>query len=326
MTLDPQMSALLQLLGGSGAPPLHQLTPADARIGFGALRALYGAGPAMARVENHRITADGGGIDVRLLVPCEPARGIIVYFHGGGWVLGRIDEFDTLGRKLAARTACAVVLVDYRLAPEHRFPTAPDDAYAATVWVAERAAAIAGADVPLLVAGDSAGGNLATVTARRARDRGGPDLAMQILVYPVTDCDLDTASYLDPATQLLVGRDAGAWFWDQYVPDVARRRDPDASPLRAADLSRLPPAVVLTAGYDPLRDEGEAYAARLLQAGVSVTFRRFHDQAHAFFQFTGVLDASDRAIELIGRAIDDRLAELAGGHARGAIAISANTP
>ena len=323
MALDSQMAALLQLLGGTGAPPLHHLKPGDARLAIGALRAMYGAGPAMARVEDHRIDTGGAAFDLRVLVPCEPARGIIVYFHGGGWVWGHIDEFDTLGRKLAARTRCAVVLVGYRLAPEHRFPAAPDDAYAATAWVAEHAQAIAGARVPLIVAGDSAGGNLATVTARRARDRGGPDLAMQILVYPVTDCDLDTASYRDPEMQLLVGRDLGHWFWDHYVPDAARRRDPDVSPLRADDLSGLPPAVILTAGYDPLRDEGEAYAARLLQAGVSVTFQRFHDQAHAFFQFTGVLDASDRAIELIARAIDGRLAELG---QRAPITTSAITP
>jgi acetyl esterase len=312
MALDPQMAALLHTIARSGAPPLHQQTPVEARAAVGALRALYGRGPDMARVETHRVAADDGGdFDVRLLVPCEPARAVIVYFHGGGWVFGHIDEFDTLGRKLAARTGCAVALVGYRRAPEHPFPAAPDDAYRATVWAAERAADIAKARVPIIVAGDSAGGNLATVTARRARDRGGPALAMQVMVYPVTDCDLDTASYLEPANQLLISRDAGLWIWSHYLPDADRRADPDASPLRAADLSGLPPAMILTAGYDPLRDEGEAYAARLIQAGVSVTFQRFHDQAHAFFQFTGVLPASDRALEVIARAIDARLAELA---------------
>ena len=218
----------------------------------------------MSRAEDRTVmSADGHPIPIRVLVPQQGARGVIVYLHGGGWVIGTIDEFDTLARKLAERTSCAVVLVDYRLAPEHRYPTAVDDCDAALDWTAEHLADIAGHDdVPLIVAGDSAGGNLAAVMAQRARDRDGPAIALQVLIYPVTDADFDRPSYVDPDNQLLLTREGMVWFWDHYVPDAAQRAEPDASPLHAAILERLPPAVVLTAEHDVLRDEGEAYAER----------------------------------------------------------------
>ena len=188
---------------------------------------------------------------------------MIVYLHGGGWATGSLDEYDTLARKLAERTGCAVVLVDYRLAPEHPFPAAADDVWVAVQWAGSHLEQLAGKRVPLLVAGDSAGGNLAAVVVQRAHAHKGPPIAMQVLIYPVTDCVMETASYLDPANQLLVTRDSVRWFWDLYVPDAARREHPSVSPMRAVDLSGLPPAVVLTAEYDVVRDEGEAYAARL---------------------------------------------------------------
>ena len=227
----------------------------------------------MARADDLTVTAaDGPEIPIRVLVPQQGARGVIVYLHGGGWVIGTIDEYDTLARKLAERTSCAVVLVDYRLAPEHRYPTAVDDCDAALTWIGEHLADIAGRDdVPLIVAGDSAGGNLAAVMAQRARDRGGPEIALQVLIYPVTDADFDRPSYADPDNQLLLTREAMVWFWDHYVPNAAHRHEADASPLRAATLAGLPPAVVLTAEHDVLRDEGEAYAERLPEAGVPST-------------------------------------------------------
>jgi acetyl esterase len=294
----------LEQMASAGGKPLHELAPAEARALGAQLAALAGPAPSMARVEEHRIPAPDGPVPVRVLVPLEPARGVIVYYHGGGWVLGTPDEFDTLARRLAERTSCAVVLVDYRLAPEHRYPAAVDDAYAALVWTGRRLRAIAGTteDVPLIVAGDSAGGNLAAVMARRARDRGGPPLALQVLIYPVTDADFDRPSYTDPENQLLLTREAMIWFWDHYAPDSARRKEADASPLHATDLAGLPPAVVLTAEHDVLRDEGEAYAERLTAAGVPVEVKRHAGQMHGFFTLL-MLPGSERGYQQVVKAI-----------------------
>ena len=169
---------------------------------------------------------------VRILSPENEARAVIVYYHGGGWVMGSLDEFDTLARKLVNATDAAVVLVDYRLAPEHPYPAAVEDAWAALKWVDRHVERIAGTAVPLIVAGDSAGGNLAAVVSQRAKREGGPAISQQVLIYPVTDADLDTDSYLDEANQLMVSRDSMSWFWDHYVPDVATRANP--TPLRYA--------------------------------------------------------------------------------------------
>jgi acetyl esterase len=210
----------------------------------------------------------------------------------------------------------AIVNVDYRLAPEHRFPAAVDDSWAALQWAHERMAEIAGGPVPLVVMGDSAGGNLAAVVARRARDAGGPELASQVLIYPVTDDDLDTASCLDPENQVLLTRESMIWFWDHYAPDPAVRKHPDASPMQVADLTGLAPAIVLTAEHDPLRDEGEAYADRLALAGVPVAQQRFAGQMHAFFAMVGVLPGSaagiDYVAEQLGRQLATESAEAAG--------------
>ncbi len=200
-----------------------------------------------------------------------------------------------------------MVLVDYRLAPEYRYPTAADDAYAALNWTADRVQDIAGAQVPLIVAGDSAGGNLAAVTTLRARDRKGPAIAMQVLIYPVTDSDVNTASYTSSENQLMLNRDSMIWFWDHYAPDPATRTHPDASPLRADSLAGLPPAVVLTAEYDPLRDEGEAYAARLKEAGVPVELKRHAGQMHGFFTLL-MLPGSTEALDQVVAAIKAHLA------------------
>src|SRR4051812_8101201 len=277
--LDELSRDFLATLAAGGLPPLHALTPEQARAAGAELAARAVERPEMARVQDVELD----GPRARVLVPREPARGVIVYYHGGGWVTGAIESYDALGRRLAARTGCAVVLVGYRLAPEHRYPTAVQDAWTALRWTADHVEEIAGAPVPIIVAGDSAGGCLAAVMAQRARDDGGPELALQVLVYPVTDCDLDRECYLDPENQLLLTRATMAWFWDHYAPDPADRSRPDAAPLRAADLSGLPPAVVLTAQYDVLCDEGEAYARRLEDAGVRVEHQRFAGQMHLFF-------------------------------------------
>jgi acetyl esterase len=326
MPLDQATTALLEQLAASGAPPLHEMTPQQARGVMALLRGDEAPGPDIASVRDTRVTASGGFVPVRVLSPAAQSRGVIVYYHGGGWVIGGLDDFDKLGRLLALRTGCTVVLVDYRLAPEYRFPVAVDDAWAALRWASERRAELAGTGwgwdvgslVPLIVAGDSAGGNLSAVMAQRARAAGGPPIALQVLVYPVTDCDMETTSYRDPANQLMLSRDSMTWFWDHYAPVAAARLHPDASPLRAASLANLPPAVVVTAEHDVLRDEGELYATRLLKAGVPVRHRRFAGQMHGFFTMTDLLPGAGDALGYVTAAIEEQLAGAAEGEAAAA--------
>ena len=314
MTLDFATAELLEQMAEGGGKPLHESTVAEARALGAGLADLNGPAPAMVRVEEHSLAVPGATVPLRVLVPLERPAGVIVYYHGGGWVIGAIDEFDTLARKLAERTSCAVVLVDYRLAPEHRYPVAVDDSYAALEWAAARLDEIAGPGAPLFVAGDSAGGNLAAVMALRARDRGGPPIAAQVLVYPVTDADFERPSYTDPENQLLLTREAMVWFWDHYTPDPAQRGEADASPLRAAALAGLPPAVVLTAEHDVLRDEGEAYAERLKEAGVPVNFMRHEGQAHGFFTLL-MLPGSERGFQQVVKAVRAAIYERSRGAA-----------
>ena len=302
MPLDWATAELLEQMAAGGGKPLHESTVEEARALAAGLADQVGPAPAMVRVEEHSLPVPDGAVPIRVLVPLEQPAGVIVYYHGGGWVVGSIDETDTVARKLAERTSCSVVLVDYRLAPEHRYPVAVEDSWAALQWVGGHLAEVAAPGAPLFVAGDSAGGNLAAVMALRARDRGGPPIASQILIYPVTDADFERPSYTDPENQLLLTREAMVWFWDHYAPDAGRRLEADASPLRAADLAGLPPAVVLTAEYDVLRDEGEAYAERLREAGVPVNFQRYEGQTHGFFTLL-VLHGSERGFQQVVKAV-----------------------
>jgi acetyl esterase len=271
---------------------------------------LGGALETVSRVEDVVIARPDGAaaLPARAYQPTavDPV-GALVWFHGGGWCIGDLDGFDRVCRSLCNAASAIVVSVDYRLAPEHRYPAAVDDAWAALTWACEHVEELAGGAVPVVVAGDSAGGNLAAVLARRARDAGGPELALQVLVYPVSDCDFHTASYLDPANELFLSRDGMLWFFDHYVPDQAARMDPDVSPLRAPDLAGLPPAVVLHAEHDVLRDEGQAYAGRLRDAGVPVQERVFEGQMHAFFSLVGVLPGSYAGIDYVAEALASAL-------------------
>jgi acetyl esterase len=307
VTLDQATAALLAQVAASGMKPLTELTPAEARR-LEAAAAVGDQGPAMATVTDRRVRTGGGSVPLRILTPRPNPRGVIAYYHGGGWVLGGIRAFEALGRDIAARTGCAVVLVGYRLAPEYRFPTAVEDSWAALQWIAAHLTEIAGERVPLLVAGDSAGGNLAAVVAQRALTAGGPALEQQILVYPITDCDLNTTSYLDPASQALLSRELMIWYWDHYAPSHEARLHPDASPLRGTQLASLPPAVILTAEHDPLRDEGELYATLLMRAGVPVRHRRFAGQMHGFFTMIGLLPGARDGLDFVTTAIDEHLA------------------
>jgi acetyl esterase len=227
---------------------------------------------------------------------------ILAYYHGGGWVVGSLDTHEGVCRALANRARCLVVAVDYRLAPEHPFPAAVEDAWAAVEWLSENAAEIGGDPGRLAVGGDSSGGNLAAVMALRARDRG-LRLAFQLLVYPVTDHDLDSPSYLANADGYGLRRESMRWFWDQYLSDPAQRSHPEASPLRASDLAGVAPALVLTCEYDPLRDEGEAYAERLRRAAVPVSISSYEGMIHGFFRMPAVIDAACRALDETGSAL-----------------------
>lgn len=309
MALDDATTAFLAEMAAAGAKPLPEMTPEEARGLMVLLGELSGAGPEMHAVEDVAVPVAGGDILVRVLTPTEHPRGVLVYYHGGGWVIGAVAEFDTLGRVLAERTGLTTLLVDYRLAPEHRYPTAVDDSWAALRWADTHRSALAPSGGSLVICGDSAGGNLSAVMALRAKAAGGPAIDLQVLAYPVTDADFDTPSYTDPANQLMLSRDAMVWFWDHYAPDPADRTRPDAAPLHGDDLSGLPPAVVLTAEHDVLRDEGEAYARRLAWAGVPVAHRRFAGQMHGFFTLVNLLPGSAAGIDYVVAAIDEHLAK-----------------
>jgi acetyl esterase len=309
MALDEATAALLEQLAAAGAPALDELTPQESRERMASMRGQAPPGPEMASVRNTRVPVPGGEVPLRVLTPPGQARGVIVYYHGGGWVIGSIEDYDAFGRRLAQRTQCVVVLVDYRLAPEYRFPTAVEDSWAALHWTAARLTELAGGPVPLIVAGDSAGGNLAAVVAQRARAADGePRIALQVLLYPVTDCDLDTLSYRDPDNQLMLTKESMAWFWDHYVPVKAARLHPDASPLRAGLFYGLPPAVIVTAEHDVLRDEGELYATQLMKVGVPVVSQRFAGQMHGFLGMHGVLPGAEAGLEFVAESIEKQLA------------------
>ncbi|MFV8052335.1 alpha/beta hydrolase [Mycobacterium sp. 48b] len=305
MPLELVSQALLAQLAETRDPPMHEGTPAMARMAGPIFAGMSGRGPEVAAVRNLKLEGgDGGKFRVRVLVPDGESRSVIVYFHGGGWVIGDIDlQYDHVARHLANLTNSTVVLVNYRKAPEHPFPTAIEDSWIGLCWAAEHSAEFASSDVPLIVAGDSAGGNIAAVLARWARDRQGPRIDYQALIYPVTDCDFDRPSYVAPENQLMVSRDTMIWFWAHYLPDRAARAHPDASPLRAPSLAGLPPALVYVAEYDPLHDEGVAYATALADAGVRVTLEEAAGQLHGYFQMANILPGYQAGIALVANHI-----------------------
>lgn len=272
MSLDADIAAVLNSM--RGMPALDSLSVAGARASLDMMVTASPTKPELRTVENRSISSPDGPLSVRIYKATDLPAGIMVYYHGGGWVLGNLDSVDAPLRLLALLTGCCIVSIDYRLAPEHRFPAAVLDASYALKWVHRASKDLAGRPVPVVVAGDSAGANLATVAAILARDAGGPALAGQLLFYPVTEANFDTPSYVENADGMFLTRNMMRWFWDLYVPDHAQRADSRASPIRAPDLSRLPPALIQTAEYDPLRDEGEAYAKRLRADGTPVTLQR----------------------------------------------------
>jgi acetyl esterase len=304
--LDPQACAVLERAAASGAQPPYALSVEETRRVYRETRAaLAPAPPPVAEVRELSIPGPAGPLRARLYRP-DAAEGLlpgIAYFHGGGFIYGDLDTHDAVCRGLCASTPCVVVSVDYRLAPEHKFPAAVEDAFAATQWIARNAASLGMDDGQVVVAGDSAGGNLAAVAALTARDGGAPQLAMQVLVYPTVDFAADTASLARFAEGYLLTRKSIEWVRRTYLRDERDAADWRASPLRARDFSNLPPAYVITAGFDPLLDEGRAYADRLAQAGVPVTYECFEGQVHGFLVMGGAIAAAGHAVYRIGQAI-----------------------
>jgi acetyl esterase len=306
MALDPGIKLLLDAMAAAGGPALGTQSVAETRAVFDNMP-LPRKQIDVARVEDRKIPGAAGEITVRIYQPRGAGvKPVLVYFHGGGWVIGSLDSHDAVCRELADGAGCVVVSVDYRMAPEHRYPASPDDCYAATKWVSANAASLGADPKRLAVGGDSAGGNLSAVVAQMARDKGGPAIRFQLLIYPVTDADFTRRSYVDNAEGYLLTTAAMHWFWDHYIPSKPQRMEPYASPIRAADLSGLPPAWVCTAEFDPLRDEGEAYAQRLQQAGVSTTLTRFDGLIHGFISM-GVAAPKAQA------AVDEAVAALKKG-------------
>ena len=302
MPLDPQAQVVLDQLAALGLPPNHTLTPEEARAN--ALARPRAVGPEVAKVEDRTIPSSGAQVPVRIYTPEGTGPfPVLAWFHGGGWVLGTLDSSDATARHLAVEAGCVVVSVDYRLAPEAKFPLPFDDCYAATEWVARNAASINVDPNKIAVGGDSAGGNLAAAVALKARDQRGPSLSLQLLVYPVTAMDFNTGSYRQNADGYSLTTDGMKWFWAHYLSSDADAVNPYAAPAAAKDLTSLPPALVITAEFDPLRDEGEAYAQRLQAAGVATTSSRYDGMIHGFFGMPAVIDKAEQAISEASAAL-----------------------
>ena len=296
MPLDPQAQAVMDAVAALGFPANHTVSPEEARAnGRARPRA---PGPAVARVEDRTIPGPDSELPVRIYTPeGDGPFPILAWFHGGGWVVGDLDSADATARSLTVGAQCVVVSVDYRLAPDTKFPGPAEDCFAATRWCSDHAAGLNADPSRLAVGGDSAGGNLAAAVSLMARDRGGPAIGFQLLVYPVTDRNFDTVSYTDNADGYQLSRDGMIWYWDHYLASDADASNPYAAPQQAGDLSNLPPALVITAEYDPLRDEGEAYGKALEAAGVPTTCTRYDGMIHGFFGMAAAVDKGRQAVD-----------------------------
>jgi acetyl esterase/lipase len=302
--LHPQAAEMLEATRASQRPNVHLLPVAEGRRRADADFADYPR-ETLAEVLDLRIPVEDGAIDARLYRPSAAVLPTVVYFHGGGWVIGSIESHDPLARALANASGCAVISAAYRLAPEHRHPTAVQDAFAATRWVHEQAGGLGLRPGPVAVAGDSAGGNLAAVVALLTRDRGGPRIALQVLVYPVTTADLELG-FDDSLEGWSLCRDEMLWHQQNYFAQPADAASPLVSPLRA-DLRGAPPALVISAGCDPLHAQAELYVAALRQASVPVTHLAYPGQIHGFFQCPATLDDGRDAVERVAAALRDAL-------------------
>jgi len=299
--LHPKARAIVDQL--AGLPPLPTMTPTEAR---GRPEPLAAAPEAVGSVTARAIPGPGGPLPIRIYRPKDGLKGALVYFHGGGWVLGSLDSADATCRALANRSRCVVISIGYRLAPEHKFPAAVDDAYAAVRWVADNGADLRIDPARIAVGGSSAGGGLAAAVALIARDRGGPKIAFQLLTVPVTELSSRAASHREFAEGYGLTSADMEWFGRHYVRTEADADEPYASVLRA-DLHDLPPAFVITAECDPLRDDGEAYAEKLRKLGIAARYKRYSGMFHGFMSFPGVLPEAAEAFEDAGKALREAL-------------------
>lgn len=305
MALDPDAQLVIDMIRVAGRPPFEQLTPAEARATYAASRAVLQPEPdEVAEVRDLAAPGTDGDIPLRLYRPGldRPLPGL-VYFHGGGWLLGGLDTHDVICRRLANLVGCVVVSVDYRLAPENKFPAAVDDSAAAVRWAITGAETLGIDPTRVAVGGDSAGGNLAAVMALMARDSDLPPIAFQVLVYPATDMMMTTLSSQTVRDGLPLTSDSMRWFIDHYLRDARDRTDMRASPLRAADLAGTAPALVLTATHDPLRDEGTHYARRLERDGVRVVHLHFSDQIHGYLSMGRIIRAAEMSLQMIASVL-----------------------
>ncbi len=300
MPLDPQVQGLLDAFKAQGLKGFEEMTVPESRETAMAFVGLEGDAEPVASVTDHQVPVAGGSVPARVYLP-EGAgpHPVLVYYHGGGFVFGNLELIDKVARSLSSAAKAAVVTVEYRKAPEHRYPVAPEDAYAALVWVRENAAQLGLDANRIAVGGDSAGGNLAAVVSQMTRDRQGPKLVHQLLVYPVTDAGGSYPSRVENAEGYLLTQKAMDWFFGHYLADPAQVHEPYCSPIRGK-LEGLPPATIITAGYDPLRDEGEAYGEALAKAGVAVTPLRNPTMIHGFFWMKGVLSHTGEVYRQIG--------------------------
>jgi acetyl esterase len=305
MAVNPQAQVVLDMMAAAG----FQLEGDPVAVREMMALAPRPQGEEVASVEDRIIPANGADIPVRIYRPdtATAAKPVLVWFHGGGWVIGSLDGADFGCRLMTNASGCVVISVDYRLAPESKFPTAADDCYEVTTWVSEHAAELGVDPFRLAVGGDSAGGNLAAVVSQMARDAGGPPIKFQTLIYPVTHHNYDTASYAENAEGYLLTKSSMVWFWNHYLRSEADGRHPKASPILHEDLANLPPALVITAQYDPLRDEGEAYARRLKECGVSVESKRYDGQIHGFYS-NPAIDDGIAAARWVGETLKKTLA------------------
>lgn len=300
--MDDEMAAAVGRIEETGVPPWHALSVDCARRVENDVFTDDDRAP-VEFVRNLGIPGPRGEIPIRVYRPDVQDAPVVVFYHGGGWVLGTLDSIDGVCRELANRSDCVVVSVDYRLAPEHPFPAGVDDAVTALEWVAEHAGSFDGDASRLGVAGTSAGGNLAAVTALSVREFGGPTLSHQSLLYPITNHAFDTDSYDENGDGPLLTRADMEWFWNRYLRSPVDGRNPFASPLRASDLSGLPPATVITCGHDPLRDEGIAYVERLVDAGVDVDHDHYPGMAHGFLSLTEEMTTANEAMDELAGSI-----------------------